>query len=227
MVCKASRWGNTFNFQGFTGPIIYKNDFTYKFLILHKLYKARLFKGLLHENFCKFLFESFSAMEWSSIARIKTNWFVKEPCLCAYKYSRYNIAPVHFPPFLDELTKVVSHITGISGLNSVNVNLYDNHKNSLGWHTDDEPIFGSVYHPIDIVSLSLGSCRTFSIKHNTTGWQEDVPLENGDILTMEGLFQKFHKHRIPEADNQSVGPRINLTWRVIKEHTIDCPLHES
>jgi len=52
-----------------------------------------------------------------------------------------------------------------------------------------------------------------------------IPLGHGDLLTMEGLFQKYYKHAVWPEDRQTFrdspfvkGERINLTLRVIKKH---------
>merc|ERR1711933_508356 len=41
-------------------------------------------------------------------------------------------------------------------------------------------------------------------------------LSNGDVCTMEGLTQKYYQHRVPKE--KATGPRINLTWRWVKNH---------
>ena len=45
-----------------------------------------------------------------------------------------------------------------------------------------------------------------------------VHLKNGDILTMEGLFQKYYQHRVPRQ-GKCTEPRINFTWRYIVNHS--------
>ena len=52
----------------------------------------------------------------------------------------------------------------------------------------------------------------YSIKTPTT-----IALRNGDLMTMEGLFQRFYSHRVPRESNIQE-PRINFTWRWITLH---------
>ena len=74
-----------------------------------------------------------------------------------------------------------------------------NRSAALGWHADNEPLHGSVQNPFAILSLSLGATRTFLIQNSVgTGGTSpiiDVPMRNGDILAMNGLFQKEFKHK--------------------------------
>ena len=69
----------------------------------------------------------------------------------------------------------------------------------LGWHADNELIHGSVNEPFAILSLSLGATRTFLIQNSIgsggTSPIIDVPMRNGDLLSMNGLFQKQFKHK--------------------------------
>ena len=43
--------------------------------------------------------------------------------------------------------------------NSANLDLYANGRQGLGWHADDENMFGGKYSDCPIVSLSLGGRR--------------------------------------------------------------------
>merc|ERR1719171_772285 len=97
---------------------------------------------------------------------------------------------------------------------------------SVGWHADDEPLFQGKFSDCSIISLSLGAMRTFEIRVNHPEDGErpliKTKLRSGDLLTMEGMLQKYYQHRIPKEAAQ--GPRINLTWRWIKKHASNCPL---
>ena len=67
-----------------------------------------------------------------------------------------------------------------------------------------------------ILSLSLGAARDFQWRlQGTTETLGTVALGDGDVATMEGLFQKHYKHAVPACDSPC-GPRINLTFRWIK-----------
>eukprot|EP00494_Astrolonche_serrata_P002001 UN02007 len=104
--------------------------------------------------------------------------------------------------------------------NCCNVNYYANGEQKVGWHSDNEPLYQSKYRDCLIVSLSIGATRTFQFRKN---WTQDNPttikLKSGDLMTMEGLFQRFYVHRVPSENKGSVGPRINFTWRWITFHS--------
>jgi len=114
---------------------------------------------------------------------------------------------------------------------SVNLNLYQDGQQSVNWHADDEPLFAC--DDVRIFSLSLGQAREFQIvsKENMKSsgtakfkfGKSQIPrnviatnLGAGDFLIMAGGMQNFYLHRIP-ADSSTL-PRVNLTWRYIKQH---------
>ena len=132
--------------------------------------------------------------------------------------------PIVFPEWFLKITKRVLDETGLDFEhfpNSCNVNWYENGADSVGWHSDNESLFQSKEDDTLILSLSLGQSRKFEVKlmeHRDDGPSAEIKqivLHHGDIMTMEGLFQKYYVHRVPKA--YGVGkPRINLTWRWIK-----------
>lgn len=81
----------------------------------------------------------------------------------------------------------------------------------MGWHADNEPEMGTV-----IGSLSLGATRKFRIRHNVTRETKTFLVGNGTLIIMAGTMQQFWQHEIPKT-KQSVGERINLTYRQIME----------
>ena len=111
--------------------------------------------------------------------------------------------------------------------NSCNINKYRDGNDCAGWHCDDEPLFETDDGQISIVSLSLGASRVFQYReiksHNYKLSQtKSIKLNNGDICTMEGLFQNNYQHRVP-IDTNCYKPRFNLTWRWITTHNCNCP----
>lgn len=104
------------------------------------------------------------------------------------------------------------------------------------WHADAEELFDAENRPTLIISFSLGATRAFEMMpspHHTNWEKYNVPtttdLCSGDVLLMEGFFQRFYWHRAPQAlstNNDLVGPRINFTWRWITKHEEGCPLSE-
>ena len=81
----------------------------------------------------------------------------------------------------------------------------------MGLHADKEPGMGNV-----IGSLTLGATRTFRIRHNRTKETRIVPVGHGTLIIMARTMQQFWKQEIPKT-TQSVGERINLTFRMIGE----------
>ena len=140
---------------------------------------------------------------------------------------------------------------GHDGFNSINLNYYPT-GGGVGFHADDEFLFDGLNRSIRIVSLSLCARnhdfgghdgeRLFQVKRKrrnaeTTANGEvqceeentisEITLKHGDIITMEGMFQKFYLHLVwPGDDVENVhtedkkcrGERINLKWRTIVRH---------
>lgn len=157
-------------------------------------------------------------------------------CTCGYVYGDTKM-PSKRVPFLERLTEVLfgnlfPDLPAEQRPSCANVNLYEHGEQSCGWHADDEKLFGDGSSDVTIVSLSLGSTREFWLALRKS--PKDVnPRENsvieldlghGDLMTMEGLCQKHTVHMVPRADARGSGPRINVTWRWIRQHQASCPL---
>jgi alkylated DNA repair dioxygenase AlkB len=93
------------------------------------------------------------------------------------------------------------------------LNYYRDNRDSMGFHSDDEPALGD--RPI-IASLSLGEERTFVMKHKTDRYVKPIRLRlaSGSVLLMKGNTQRFWQHGIAKATRRC-GPRLNLTFRTI------------
>ena len=75
-----------------------------------------------------------------------------------------------------------------------------------------ELMFAAGLNPT-IASLSLGGSRDFLMKHKDDGnKKEKFPLENGDMLVMQGTTQSKWLHSIPKRTS-TVQPRVNITFR--------------
>ena len=99
--------------------------------------------------------------------------------------------------------------------NSVVINYYRDGKDRVAWHSDDEKELGK--NPV-IASVSLGAERKFKLRHKKykeNKLQHEVFLQNGSLLLMSGSTQHHWLHEIPRTA-KPIGPRINLTFRVIK-----------
>ena len=99
-----------------------------------------------------------------------------------------------------------------SKFNSVLVNLYRDGSAGMGWHSDNEVING---REPTIASVSLGATRRFDLRHRETKQTVKVDLEDGSLLVMSGLSQQCWVHQIAKTA-KPVGPRINLTFRLVQ-----------
>ena len=130
-----------------------------------------------------------------------------------YTYSGIKLTPLAWSPLLLELKSLVESKVGAS-FNSVLINYYRNHRDSMGFHSDDEAELGA--QPV-IASLSLGEQRSFILKHKTDKSIKPVclKLSSGSLLVMKGDTQKYWRHGINKEANPC-GPRVNLTFRRVK-----------
>lgn len=173
----------------------------------------------------------------------KTAWMVHGNCQCTYMYGGLQVAPTIFPKWMDELMETYMPLCGLKSRdewpNSCNLNLYADGGMSVAWHSDDEPLFHGKFADCAIISLSLGSTRTFEVQLKESAKKDEaakkdgsstqdgsakvipISLASGDLLTMEGMTQKYYQHRVPKES--SSGPRINLTWRWVCKHQAMCP----
>lgn len=96
--------------------------------------------------------------------------------------------------------------------NGALLNLYRNGQDSMGWHSDNEPSLGK--NPI-IASASFGAARHFHLRHRQKSYAPiKLLLEPGSLLLMSGALQHHWQHQLPKT-RQTIGPRINITFRNI------------
>ncbi|MEG4423572.1 alpha-ketoglutarate-dependent dioxygenase AlkB [Microcoleus sp. D3_18_C1] len=139
-----------------------------------------------------------------------TGWYGDEGK--SYTYSGIEQHPDPWTPTLKLIKSKAEEISKVT-FNSVLLNLYRDGKDSVSWHSDDEPELGK--NPI-IASISFGATRRFSLKHKISkDYKIDINLLNGSLLLMKGETQHCWQHQIPKT-SKFVGPRINLTFRIIK-----------
>lgn len=129
-----------------------------------------------------------------------------------YSYSGISLDPLPWTQALTELRHTVEGLAGET-FNSVLLNYYRNHRDSMGFHSDDERELGPTP---TIASLSVGATRTFILKHKTRSDLKPVRLDlpSGSLIVMKGGTQKFWKHGI-DKQTKPCGPRVNLTFRRI------------
>ena len=129
-----------------------------------------------------------------------------------YTYSGLQLEPLPWTSLLSDIKATVERLAD-AAFNSVLVNYYRDHRDSMGLHSDDEAELGA--RPI-IASLSLGAERTLILKHRRDRTRKAVrlPLAGGSLLVMRGDTQRHWKHGI-NKEPQPCGPRVNLTFRRI------------
>ena len=106
---------------------------------------------------------------------------------------------------------------------AANLNLYRGWLSCVGWHSDDEPLFGKCGDAKLIVSVSLGTFALFRWRRQSCPSDEgrSCRLDHGDILVMDGQCQDEYLHRTDPGRGQD---RINITFRWVKQHVSSCPL---
>ena len=129
-----------------------------------------------------------------------------------YTYSGLSLEPLPWTALLSMLRSRVEALSGAT-FNSVLLNYYRDHRDSMGMHSDDEPELGK--HPT-IASLSLGAPRTLVLKHKFRNDLKPVrmTLDSGSLLLMKGGTQHHWKHGINKV-SRPCGSRVNLTFRRI------------
>ena len=128
-----------------------------------------------------------------------------------YTYSGVSMTP---HPWISTLLKIKSRVENACAaqFNSVLLNLYRDHRDSMGMHSDDEPELGP--RPT-IASLSIGEERVFSFKlKHSQSKSVSVALASGSLLLMRGDTQQNWKHGIAKS-TRPMGPRVNFTFRRI------------
>jgi alkylated DNA repair dioxygenase AlkB len=139
-----------------------------------------------------------------------TAWYA-EPGL-TYSYSGVTHRALDWTPALREIRRRVEESSGAT-FNSLLLNLYRDGRDSIGYHSDDEPELG--VNPV-IASLSLGAVRQFVLRHKKNKDKLTFQLAPGSLLVMGGTCQHHWIHGVPKTAEE-VGERINLTFRLIRQ----------
>lgn len=180
-----------------------------------------LYKNLFNVNDSdKFFSELYSGTKWQQytiqifgkrtpLPRL-TAWYGDEGK--SYTYSGIEHNPEPWTPVLSSIKERIEEVAEVR-FNSVLLNLYRNGRDSVAWHSDDEPELGQ--NPI-IGSVSFGGTRCFSLKHKQIKERKfEIYLPHGSFLLMRGETQHHWQHQIAKT-TKPVSPRINLTFRIIK-----------
>lgn len=128
-----------------------------------------------------------------------------------YKYSNRMIPCQILPSIMDDFLNVVNE-TLKTKFNSILVNRYENGKDYISFHRDNEK---GVDPKDGVASFSLGepnSERIMTIKNNEGKKVVDIPLKIGSLVHMLEGCQKNRTHGI-KKQNHVKGVRISLTMR--------------
>ncbi|KAL2473555.1 Alpha-ketoglutarate-dependent dioxygenase alkB-like protein 2 [Forsythia ovata] len=132
-----------------------------------------------------------------------------------------------FPPLQEILDLVHKALPG-SKFNSLLLNRYKGGNDYVGWHADDEKLYGPTP---EIASVSFGCERDFFLKKkpakrngddppskrtkkNNDSDQHSFVLKHGSLLVMQGYTQRDWVHSVPKRVKAGA-VRINLTFRLI------------
>lgn len=135
-------------------------------------------------------------------------WFADKGC--DYLYSGLFIQASSWPKYAYKLRVKLANDFGLVA-NGVLVNRYADGKESMGWHSDDEP---EIKPETDIASVTLGAKRDFFIRHKETQQKVNLQLDSGDLLIMHWPMQKEWEHSLPKR-LKVTEPRINFTYRCL------------
>lgn len=137
-----------------------------------------------------------------------------------------------YPPLKDILEAVHKALPG-SSFNSLLLNRYKGGNDYVGWHADDEKLYGLTP---EIASVSFGCEREFFLKRKPNKAskvpeksrgdepvskrlkksnhddQHSFTLKHGSLLVMQGYTQRDWVHSVPKRA-KAEATRINLTFR--------------
>ena len=194
-----------------------------------------VFRGALQG---KNLFSSLDvAGDWERKGSYRTAWAVPcdSSCTCSYAYGHGPAIGPHTGercwPLLAGVWRAIAPLMQpwcAEGEvpTAANLNLYRGWKSCVGWHCDDEPLFGKCGDAKLIVSVSLGTFAVFRWRRQSCPSDEgrSCRLDHGDILVMDGQCQDEFLHRTDPGREQD---RINITFRWVKQHVSSCPLFKA
>ena len=196
---------------------------------------AWLFRGALQgEN----LFSLHDAAgDWERKGSYRTAWSVpcNSSCSCSYAYGHGPAIGPHTGercwPLLARVWRAIAPLMkpwcAEGDLpTAANLNLYRGWKSCVGWHCDDEPLFGKCGDAKLIVSVSLGNFALFTWRRQSCSSDEgsSCRLDHEDILVKDGQCQDEFLHRTSPGREQD---RINITFRWVKQHVSSCPLFKA
>ena len=171
-------------------------------------------------------------VRWRKQGSYETAWVTPgHDCLCSYAYGHgAAVRPQTNNAIWDGViglwSRVAPFLSPWCGKKDVptgvNLNRYSGPSSCIRWHSDNEPLFGPQNAPKLIVSLSLGNSVELKVRRRMQGKVPSlITLDHGDLLVMDGLAQSEYEHC---TASELQGPRVNLTYRWVAQHTASCPL---
>jgi alkylated DNA repair dioxygenase AlkB len=124
-----------------------------------------------------------------------------------YSYAGQISYASRMPKWLRELTRLINLFLG-TDFNGALINYYHNGEEYIGAHSDDESGLSNGV----VACISLGVNRIFRIKNKIDKSKIDIETKNGQLLVMDGNFQKEFTHEIPIQKQINSG-RISITFR--------------
>ncbi|CAN6690312.1 unnamed protein product [Malus baccata var. baccata] len=161
--------------------------------------------------------------------------YVASPGLPQLVYSGYQPRAYSWDdlPLLQQILEAVHKALPGSSFNSLLLNRYKGGNDYVGWHSDDEKLYGSTP---EIASLTLGCDREFFLKKKKPSEtvqerrdeqepaskrikrnhadQHSFMLKHGSLLVMRGYTQRDWMHSVPKRSKVEA-TRINLTFRCV------------
>jgi alkylated DNA repair dioxygenase AlkB len=167
-------------------------------------YYIKLLESIQWENDEAFIFGK------RIITKRKVAWYAAKTY--NYTYSKVTKTAKIWTPELLAIKRIIEEESGET-YNSCLLNLYHSGEEGMGWHRDGEK---DLKENGAIASLSLGAERKFVFKHSESKQVVDLILQQGSLLLMKGVTQKYWVHRLPPTKKVK-SPRINLTFRTIED----------
>lgn len=183
-------------------------------------YFPNAFSCLEADNYLKLLLNE---VEWTQPTLKIFGRTVQQPRLSAwyadnkipYTYSRFTQYGLPWKSNILKVKEKTQKITRFN-FNSALLNYYRDGRDSMGWHSDNEPELGE--SPI-VASISFGEARMFNLKNRADKTlKKSIQLDHGSILLMSGDTQNNWLHQISKSA-KNMGPRINITFRRVDEKT--------
>ena len=182
----------------------------------------RIIKSVFSEEYCKIAFDEIkNSINWQNELTVagttnktKINRYMSyvtdKPVI--YSYANLELQGETWIPKLVEIKDTLIG-DGRYKFNSVLLNLYEDGKDEIRWHSDKEKQLGS--NPI-IACVNLGATRKFWFLEKATGVKTPWEVSSGDLLIMGPNCQENYLHAILK-EKDVTEPRISLTYRWVSD----------